>query len=140
MTQEQLADTSAWNEKGDFSKGKGRGKPGRKKGKSDGSYFTSELPESRSDRREDENQHDTYLITDVSNDEKHVCIHSSCLSAFHARTVDLRTSPTHAVLDLGCTRAMGSRFAVNRFCEHASKIGLKWDIVPSPAVVSFANS
>ena len=36
------------------------------------------------------------------------------------KLVDLRRNPTYVVLDLGCTRAMGSRRAVEAFAAEAS--------------------
>ena len=31
-------------------------------------------------------------------------------------------SPTKVILDLGCTKAMGSRTAVNHFCQHIDRL------------------
>ena len=50
--------------------------------------------------------------------------------------------PTVAILDLGCTRAMGSRNAINAFCEYAGKhdCGLWYKIEPMSSRFFFANS
>ena len=54
--------------------------------------------------------------------------------------VDLSRNPTWAILDLGCTRAMGSRAAVTAFCKAATKAGLKYTLEKSNATFGFANS
>ena len=53
-----------------------------------------------------------------------------------------RMSPTVAILDLGCTRAMGSRNAVNAFCEYVDEhdCGLWYKIEPTSSIFFFANS
>ena len=45
--------------------------------------------------------------------------------AFHTEN---QMPPTVAILDLGCTRAMGSRNAVNAFCDYVDKHDL-WTVV-----------
>ena len=54
--------------------------------------------------------------------------------------LDLKTNPTFAVLDLGCTRAMASRYAVNKFTEHAASLGIDYEILPTTSHFTFANS
>ena len=53
-------------------------------------------------------------------------------------------SPTKVILDLGCTKAMGSRTAVNHFCQHIDRQGhsnyLWYEIKPTTSQFSFANS
>ena len=50
--------------------------------------------------------------------------------------------PTVAILDLGCTRAMGSRNAVNAFCDYVDKhdCGLWYKIEQTSSRFFFANS
>ena len=59
--------------------------------------------------------------------------------AFHTET---QMPPTVAILDLGCTRAMGSRNAINAFCEYVDKhdCGLWYKIEPTSSRFFFANS
>ena len=53
-------------------------------------------------------------------------------------------SPTKVILDLGCTKAMGSRTAVNHFCQRIDRQGhntyLSYEIKPTTSQFSFANS
>ena len=53
-------------------------------------------------------------------------------------------SPTKVILDLGCTKAMGSRAAVNHFCQRIDRQGhntyLWYEIKPTTSQFSFANS
>ena len=53
-------------------------------------------------------------------------------------------SPTKVISDLGCTKAMGSRAAVNHFCQYVDGQGhntyLWYEIKPTASQVSFANS
>jgi hypothetical protein len=48
-------------------------------------------------------------------------------------TVSLADHPTSVILDLGCTRAMGSRQAIEKFMRAAAKHHLKCEILPSHA-------
>ena len=59
--------------------------------------------------------------------------------AFH---MENQMPPTVAILDLGCTRATGSRNAINAFCEYLDKhdCGLWYKIEPTSSRVFFANS
>ena len=59
--------------------------------------------------------------------------------AFHTEN---QMPPTVAILDLGCTRAMGSRNAVNAFCDYVDKndCGLWYKIEPTSSRFFFANS
>ena len=54
--------------------------------------------------------------------------------------LDLKANPTYAVLDLGCTKAMASRYAINLFVKEAGKHGISWEYLPSSSRFSFANS
>ena len=59
--------------------------------------------------------------------------------AFHTEN---QMPPTVAILDLGCTRAMGSRNAVNAFCDYVDNndCGLWCKIEPTSSRFFFANS
>ena len=59
--------------------------------------------------------------------------------AFHTEN---QMPPTVAILDLGCTRAMGSRNAVNAFCDYVdhNDCGLWYKIEPTSSRFFFANS
>ena len=59
--------------------------------------------------------------------------------AFHTKN---QTLPTMAILDLGCTRAMSSRDAIDAFCEYVDKhdCGLWYKIEPTSSRFFFANS
>jgi hypothetical protein len=54
--------------------------------------------------------------------------------------VSLADNPTSVILDLGCTRAMGSRQAIEKFMKAAAKHHLQCEILPSQVTFSFANS
>ena len=56
------------------------------------------------------------------------------------QVVDLLKSPLHVILDLGCTRPMGSRKAVMRFYQSAHKVGLKCWFEPVYSKFKFADS
>ena len=59
--------------------------------------------------------------------------------AFH---MENQMPPTVAILDLGCTRDMGSRNAVNAFCGYVDKhdCGLWYEIEETSSGFFFANS
>ena len=60
--------------------------------------------------------------------------------AFHTEN---SAPPTVCILDLGCTRAMGSRRAVEAFCRHVDShpnSGLWYEIQPASSRFFFANS
>ena len=59
--------------------------------------------------------------------------------AFHTEN---QMPPTVAILDLGCTRALGSRNAVNALCDHVDKhdCGLWYKIEQTSSRFFFANS
>ena len=54
--------------------------------------------------------------------------------------INIQTSPIHVILDLGCTRAMGSRKAINALIAAAPYHKLWTEILPSQGTFSFANS
>ena len=57
--------------------------------------------------------------------------------------IDLKTHPTFVILDSGCTRAMGSRFAVDRLVEacrrHPKSSNIYFTTQPCHSHFSFAN-
>ena len=55
-------------------------------------------------------------------------------------TVDLLHRPTFVILDIGCTRAMGSRPAIERFAKAAKLQGVTCEFLPSDGSFNFANS
>ena len=54
--------------------------------------------------------------------------------------LDLKANPTYAVLDVGCTRAMASRYAINLFTKVAQNYGITFEYLPSDSHFTFANS
>ena len=55
-------------------------------------------------------------------------------------TINVPDHPTFVILDIGCTRSMGSRPAVTNFVREEVKYGLKFEYLTSDAQFSFANS
>ena len=78
----------------------------------------------------------------------------NCVFSFHTNPVDAcekglsfhtenSAPPTVCILDLGCTRAMGSRKAVDAFCRYVGShpnSGLWYEIHPASSRFFFANS
>ena len=54
--------------------------------------------------------------------------------------IDLRNNPTYVVLDLGCTRSMGSRKAIDAFAEAAPAYGISLVFHPCKTTFVFADS
>ena len=54
--------------------------------------------------------------------------------------VDVTLNPLYVILDVGCTRAMGSRTAINRFMAACQGTHLSCELLPSVGKFSFANS
>ena len=54
--------------------------------------------------------------------------------------LDLAHHPTHVVLDLGCTRSVGSRTAIRRFQKYALHHGITTEFCPCNKSFVFANS
>ena len=47
--------------------------------------------------------------------------------------IDIKKNPTYVILDIGCTRCMGSHMAVDAFIKEAKHYGItaKWkDVTP----------
>ena len=53
---------------------------------------------------------------------------------------NLSNHPTYVVLDLGCTRSIGSRAAIRRFQKHALHYGMTTEFCPCNKSFVFANS
>ena len=56
------------------------------------------------------------------------------------KPIDLSNNPGHVILDLGCTKAMGSMRAVVAFIEYAWYFGIWAEWLPCNTIMSFANS
>ena len=63
-----------------------------------------------------------YFVEDVTG--------HSFLSTKTDNVIDLAQNPTYVILDIGCTKSMGSRYAVNKFRTAAHVHGLDYEIVP----------
>ena len=55
-------------------------------------------------------------------------------------TIDVRKNPTYVVMDLGCTKSMGSRPAIMEFMKVGRKNGLTFEFKPCHTLYAFANS
>ena len=64
----------------------------------------------------------------------------SYLSTNTGNDIDLAQNPTYVILDLGCTKYVGSIYAVTKLMKAAHVHGLDCEIVPSSSKSSFANS
>ena len=68
----------------------------------------------------------------------------SCTRAHNARIAsvlwNLANHPTHVVLDLGCTRSIGSRAAIKRFQEHAWYYGITTEFSRCNKSFDYGNS
>ena len=62
------------------------------------------------------------------------------LSTKSVGAIGLDQNPTYVILDWGCTKSMGSRYAVNKFMRAAATHGLNYELIPSTSKISFANS
>ena len=54
--------------------------------------------------------------------------------------IDMRNNPLYVILDIGCTKAMGSRHAVNAFCSACADTHITYEFLPTKSYFSFANS
>ena len=57
-----------------------------------------------------------------------------------ATPLNLANHPTHVVLDIGCTRSIGSRTAIERFKKHARYYGITTELCRCNKSFVFANS
>ena len=62
------------------------------------------------------------------------------LHGWHQSLLNLAHHPTHAVLDLSCTRPIGSRTAIRRFQKYAMYHGITTEFCPCRKSFVFANS
>ena len=53
--------------------------------------------------------------------------------------IDLAQNPTYVILDLRCTKSMGSRYAINKFMKATHLHGLYYEVRPSTSKFSFAK-
>ena len=58
----------------------------------------------------------------------------------NANLVNLHENPTYVVLDLGCTRSMGSRRAIDALAAVAPKYGIELEYLPCNTTFVFADS
>ena len=56
------------------------------------------------------------------------------------KPVQMSRNPLYVILDIGCTRAMGSRPAVEALAQAAPAVGIWCEFLPTYTVFSFANS
>ena len=56
------------------------------------------------------------------------------------KPVQMSRNPLYVILDIGCTRAMGSRPAVEALAQAAPSVGIWCEFLPTYTVFSFANS
>ena len=128
----------------DFNPHKSRGKDQKGKGK-EGAYPQSGLSASETNSKEGHGHswelHDWYSsITDNSS-----CSTSAVYGTGHTAwmasvPLNLAHHPTHVVLDLGCTRSIGSRAAIRRFQIYALYNGITTELCPCNKSFVFANS
>ena len=69
-----------------------------------------------------------------------VVLHKAHTAWMAATPLNLANHPTHVVLDLGCTRSIGSRSAIGRFKKHAWYHGITTEFCPCNKSFVFANS
>ncbi len=76
---------------------------------------------------------------EANSSETETCYHSSN-TELSWEVVDVMRQPTNVILDLGCTRAMGSRRAIMRLVKACQGTHLKTEMLPSRCSFNFANS
>jgi hypothetical protein len=87
-----------------------------------------------------------FAIDDKSDDylDIFVPLEYTLISKHHAKPgqklILIKENPTYVISDLGCTRAMGSRIAVNAFVAVAGTFGMKYEFLPTSGTFNFANS
>ena len=59
----------------------------------------------------DHKESSSYTATQMTSDQ------TALMAGTRGSPIQLQDSPTFVILDSGCTRSMGSRYAVNRFCN-----------------------
>ena len=107
-----------------FNPHRGRGKDQKGKGK-EGAYPQSgfSASEARSEERSGQSWESDDWYFSLTDDSSTSATGWSCSRAYTAWMVSVPLNfanhPTHVVLDLGCTRSMGSRAGIERFQKHA---------------------
>ena len=149
-SEETHVDTAAWSDQ----KGKGKkGKKGKGKGKKSeestqtNSANVASAAESQKtsdntgaaslDQWDSHGWSDAWVTFDVLPNDVQDLFEALVASQ---SLIDITKNPTFAILDQGCTKAMGSRFAIENFCRAASSRGLAYERCQSNAVFGFANS
>ena len=74
----------------------------------------------------------------VHNKQEQQCWKATVPDSINAIRVE--DNPTYVILDLGCTRAVGSRVAVDRLLKVAHHYKITHEILPSNSRFNFANS
>ena len=64
-----------------------------------------------------------------------------CLWSFpkSVEGINLAANPLYVILDIGCTRSMGSRHAVEAFRRHCKEFNIATEILPSSSYFTFAG-
>ncbi len=66
--------------------------------------------------------------------------HSALIMKSMQHVIDVRKNPTYVVMDLGCTKSMGSRPAIMEFVRAGRQNGLTFEFKPCRTLYAFANS
>ena len=56
-----------------------------------------------------------------------------------AEGINLMANPLYVILDIGCTKSMGSRHAIEAFRQHCGPTGISTEILPSSSYFTFAG-
>ena len=130
----------------DFHQNKGRGKDQKGKGK-EGTFPQSGLSASETPNEEKYGrawESDDWSSSHWTDDSWTPDAGWFCTKAHTAWMVatplNLANHPTHVVLDLGCTRSIGSRSAIERFKKHAWYYGITTEFCRCKKSFVFANS
>ena len=87
--------------------------------------------------------HPTVLQSDNRNECAFLNYDHGVQQALLCEYVDLGSNPTYVILDSGCTRAMGSRFAIDRLVQacqrHPKRDHIWFSTQPCSSKFSFAN-
>ena len=62
------------------------------------------------------------------------------LSTKIGSVVDLAQNRSYVILDLGCTKSAGSRYAINKFMTTSHIYGLVYELIPLTSMFAFADS
>ena len=65
---------------------------------------------------------------------------TSCIAQLDScNQIEMHKNPMNVILDLGCTKAMGSRQAINALCAASSAYNIHCEFMPTHSFFSFAN-